>query len=83
MKHFEGGYYIAILELLEDIEKKEYHGKELFKLFEERFGSGNYLNFGRALRNLIKNNEISRSKPKEFNRRYYKLIKRKKKNKKS
>ena len=76
-KEFGGGYYIAILELFQFLDKKEYHGKQLFTLFEERFGSGNYINFLKGLKHLVEEKKVNRSKPKEYNRRYYTLIKRK------
>lgn len=78
MKKFEGGYYFAILELLKDLKRKNknrksYHGKQLFNLFEDKFGSGNYLNFLKALKQLKKSDRISIKKVKHYNRRYYSL----------
>ncbi len=80
MKEFRGGYYSAILELLVNIDKKEYHGKELFELFENKFGSGNIINFRKTLKKLVESKKLSRSNPREYNRRYYKLIIKPKKN---
>lgn len=71
---FEGTYYFAVLELLEDIEKTEYHGRELFSLFETRYGSGNYLNFLRILRSMAKNGTIKERKDKKTNRVYRRLV---------
>ena len=73
-KEFGGGYYIAILELFRGLDNKEYHGKELFELFEEKYGSGSYINFLKGLRHLIDEKKVKRSKPKAYNRRYYSLI---------
>lgn len=73
MGQFKGGYYFAILEIFEEKQNKnkEFHGKELFNLFEEKFGSGNYINFNKALKKLKKSGEIQSVKSKHYNRVYY------------
>ncbi len=73
MSQFKGGYYFAILELFE-IYKEAYHGKELFELFENKFGSGSYINFIKALRKLIKSGKVKAEKGKSYNRVYYSKI---------
>ncbi len=78
MAQFKGGYYFAILELLDELEvtepdKDEYHGKELFSKFEEKFGSGNRINFNRALRQLKKAKKIKSRQGNHYNRVLYSL----------
>jgi hypothetical protein len=75
-KRFDGGYYFAILELFEELNKKDkraYHGRELFEEFEEMFGSGNRINFNKSLRQLVKSGKLNKKKGKNFNQVFYSL----------
>ncbi|MGV9204342.1 MAG: hypothetical protein ACOC44_10045 [Promethearchaeia archaeon] len=75
---YSGGYYFGILELLDELEitepeQNEYHGKELFDKFEKKFGSGNRINFNRALKQLTKAKKIKSRPAGEKNRILYSL----------
>jgi hypothetical protein len=76
MKEFGGGYYFAILELMDTLDE-EHHTKELFSLFEDMFGSGNLINFRKALKKLKETGRINFRKGKSMNRVYYSKIKKK------
>lgn len=76
MKEFGGGYYFAILELIETLDE-EYCTKDLFYLFEDRFGSGNIINFRKALKKLKETDKINFRKGKSMNRVYYSKTKKK------